>query len=68
MPGICRPHLLPLILPCPVVNTLMPYIGILGVGERDPNVVVSNSIEHSKVLTHVHEAVRWKSVKETLSK
>lgn len=30
--------------------------------------IVPNSIKHTQVLTHAYEAVRWKSVEETLSK
>jgi hypothetical protein len=42
-------------------------MGILAVGKRDSNVVVPTGIEHTQVLAHVHKAVRWKSVEETLS-
>lgn len=30
--------------------------------------IVSNGIKHTQILTHAHEAVRWKSIQETLSK
>ena len=58
-------------LPLPLLplagNTLLAGLGILAIGEGDPDVIVPNGIEHTQVLTHAHEAVRWKSVEETLS-
>lgn len=71
LPRTLRKHLQPP-QPCPrhhpVVNILVTRLRILAVSEGDPNVIVSDGIEYTQVLTHAHEAVRWKSVKETLPK
>lgn len=68
LPRTFRWHLQPLPLPPLAVNTILKCMGILAIGERDPDVIVPNGIEHTQVLTHAHEAVGWKSVEETLSK
>lgn len=67
MPRTFRWHLHPLALPPLEVNTLSAHLRILAIGEGDSDVIVPNSIEYTKVLTHAHKAVRWKSVQETLS-
>lgn len=51
----------------PAVNTLSTHLRILAIGKGDPDVIVPDGIEYTKILTHAHEAVGWKPVQETLS-